>query len=286
MKGPLAGIRLIDCAQWIQGSMVGTILGDLGADVIKIEEPKQGDQMRGWLQSGFGAQTHWVERNYLFEVANRGKRSMTLNLRKEKGREIIYSLIRNADVFVHNWRGEDVPTRLKVDYDTLTKINSQLIYSHVSGWGSVGPDCTLPAYEPTAQARSGMCDLFRAPDSPPIIFPGGSGDITGATMAVVGILSALEARRRTGRGQRVDTSLLGSMLHLLAFQIGSLGIAGVEYPKRSRFTMGNQLWNHYKCADGKWITFAMTQPDRYWHNFCLAIGRPELEKNPIGNTRP
>jgi len=166
-----------------------------------------------------------------------------------------------------------------VDYDTLAKINPQLIYSHVSGWGPEGPDCTSPAYESMAQARSGMYDLFREPDSPPIIFPGGPGDIAGATMAVVGVLAALEARRRTGKGQKVDTSLLGSMLHLLSFQIGSLGIAGAVYPQRSRFTMGNQLWNHYCCADGKWITFAMTQPDRYWYNFCLAIGRSDLGKD-------
>ena len=280
MKGPLAGIRVVDCTQWIQGSMVGVMLADMGADVIKIEEPQQGDQTRGWLQSGFGAQTHQVQRNYIFEGANRGKKSMTLNLRKQKGREILHSLIRKADIFVHNWRGENVPRKLGADYDTLTKVNPQLIYSHVSGWGPKGADSGLPAFEPSAQARAGMYDLFRGPDSPPVIFPGGPGDITGATLAVVGILAALEARRHLGKGQKVDTSLLGSILHLLTFQLASLGVAQEIYPQRSRFTMGNQLWNHYQCADGKWITFSMSQPDRFWHNFCLAVGIPELETDP------
>lgn len=279
MKGPLAEIRVVDCSQWIQGGMVGVMLSDMGADVLKIEEPQQGDQTRGWLQSGFGAQAHKVERNYSFESANRGKKSMTLNLLKENGREIFYSLIRRADIFVHNWRGEKVPRKLGADYDTLAKVNPQLIYSQVSGWGPKGPDSGLPAFEPSAQARAGMLDLFRGPDSPPIIFPGGSGDITGATLAVVGILAALEARRHLGKGQKVDTSLLGSILHLLTFQLASFGIAHEVFPQRSRFTMGNQLWNHYQCADGKWITFSMSQPDRYWHNFCLAIGMPELEKD-------
>lgn len=280
MEGPLAGIQVIDCSLWFQGGMVGVMLGDMGAKVIKIEDPQQGDPARGWLQSGFGAQTHKVQRNYTFEGANRGKKSVTLNLRKEKGREIFYSLIRKADIFVHNWRGENVPRKLGADYDTLAKINPQLIYSQVSGWGPKGADSGLPAFEPSAQARSGMYDLFRAPDSPPTIFPGGPGDVTGAILAVVGVLAALEARQRLGKGQKVDTSLLGSILHLLTFQVASLGIAGEIYPQRSRFTMGNQLWNHYQCADGKWITFAMSQPDKYWHNFCVAVGIQELEKDP------
>ena len=280
MKGPLVGIRVLDCTQWVQGSMVGVMLGDMGADVIKVEEPERGDQMRGWLQSGFGAQTHKVERNYMFEVANRGKRSMTLNLRKGKGREIFYSLIRKADIFVHNWRGEEVSKRLEADYNTLAKVNPQLIYCQVTGWGPKGQDSEMPAYEPTAQARSGMYDLFRDPGSPPVMFPGGPGDITGSIIAVVGILAALGARQSLGKGQKVETSLLGSILQLLAFPIGSFGIAKEVYPQRSRFTMGNPLWNHYPCADGKWLSFAMAQPDRFWHNFCRAVGILELEKDP------
>jgi crotonobetainyl-CoA:carnitine CoA-transferase CaiB-like acyl-CoA transferase len=141
----------------------------------------------------------------------------------------------------------------------------------------------LPAYEIAAQARSGMVHVCREPDGPPIIFPGGVGDITGAAFAAIGILSGLVARGHLNRGQKIDTSLLGSLLQVVALQIGSSGIAGEIYPQRSRSRMGNPLWNYYKCADGKWINFAMLQPDKYWHNFCYAVGIPELEKDPRFN---
>ncbi len=280
MTGPLTGIRVVDCAQWVQGSMIGVLLGDMGADVIKVEEPEQGDQMRGWVQSGFGAQTHQVKRNYPYEVANRGKKSITLNLKMEKGREIFHALIKKTDIFIHNWRGEDIPKKLGVDYETLAKINPRLIYSEASGWGPKGPSANSPAFEPTAQARSGMYDLFAELNGPLPVFPGGAGDSVGAIMAVVGIVSSLEARHRLGKGQKVNTSLLGSILQLLAFQIGSFGIANEVYPRRSRSKMGNPLYNHYQCADGKWVTFAMMQPDRYWHNFCVAVDVTDLEKDP------
>jgi len=280
VKGPLEGIRVIECSQWIQGPMAGVMLADLGAEVIKVEDPGKGDGARGWLQSGFGTQTHVVERNYIFEGCNRGKRSITLDLQQNKGREIFYELVKRADIFLHNWRGESVAKKLGADYETLSRINPQLVYSHASGWGPQGPFREAQAYDLGAEARSGMLHLCRETNAAPVIYPGGIGDIIGSVTAVVGILAALMAKARLGKGQKVDTSLLGSLLQVLTLEICSSGIAGEEYPVRSRAKMGNPLYNHYPCGDGKWITFCMTQPDKYWHNFCEALGVPELEHDP------
>ncbi len=280
VKGPLEGIRAVECTQWIQGPMVGVMLADLGADVIKVEDPGVGDGTRGWLQTGHGAQTHKVERNYIFEACNRGKKSITLNLRTEKGREILYELVKRADVFLHNWRADSVAKRLRADYETLSKINPQLIYSHASGWGPEGPISELPAYDLGAEARSGLMHLCREPEGSPLVFPGGIGDIIGSITGVVGILAGLLARGRIGKGQKVDTSLIGSLLQVITLEICSSGIAGEEYPLRTRSRLGNPLYNNYPCGDGKWLTFCMTQPDKYWHNFCEALGVPELENDP------
>ena len=279
MNGPLEGIRVIECSQWIQGPMAGVMLADLGAEVIKVEDPKVGDGTRGWLQTGFGAQTHRVERNYIFEGCNRGKKSITLNLRQPKGQEILHQLVKEAQVFLHNWRGESVAKKLGADYETLSLINPQVIYSHASGWGPEGPLSESQAYDLAAEARSGMLHLCREPNAAPVVYPGGIGDIIGAVTAVAGILAALVSRDRLGKGQKVDTSLLGSLLQVLTLEVCSSGIAGEEYPLRSRSTMGNPLYSHYPCGDGKWLTFCMTQPDKYWHSFCQAIGAAELEKD-------
>ncbi len=280
LAGPLEGIRIIECTQWIQGPIAGVMLSDLGADIIKVEDYQAGDGTRGAIQSGIGAQTHQVERNYIFEACNRGKRSITLNLRQSEGRDVLYRLVAGADVFLHNWRGESVSRKLGADYETLAAVNPRIIYSYVSGWGPEGELRESQAYDLAAMARCGILHLCRQTDEPPVVFPGGIGDITGSMSGLIGILACLVSRDRTGKGQKVNTSLLGSLLQVLTLEIASSGVAGEEYPVRSRSRMGNPLYNHYACADGKWITFSMTQPDRYWHDFCAATGIAELETDP------
>lgn len=278
MSGPLSGIKVVDCAQWLQGGAAGATLADLGADVIKVEDPRGGDPVRGWLQIG-AAQTHKVERNYYLELTNRGKRSITLNLGKEKAREVIYKLIERADIFIHNWR-TGTPQKLGVDYETLCRCNSRLIYAEVTSWGTEGPLQAETAYEATAMARSGMLEMVRGRDMPPLIWPSGIGDLIGATTAVIGILAALQARQVLGRGQKVSTSLLASLIAIETAQFHAWLLAGAEFPKRDRATMGNPLYNHYRCADDKWLNLSMLQPDRYWPTFCQAMGLKQLEKDP------
>lgn len=278
MAGPLEGIRVVDCAQWVQGGTAGALLGDMGADVIKVEPPGTGDPIRGWLKIG-AAQTNVVERNYYFEVCDRSKRSITLDLRQPKGREVFYRLIKRADIFLHNWL-TGTPQKLGADYETLSRYNTKLIYAEASGWGPDGPLQSQAAFEPAAMARAGMLDMVAEPDMAPIVWPSGPGDIIGAIMAVVGILAALAARQRLGVGQKVNTSLLGSLITVQAAQFYSWLMAGSPFPKRARARMGNPLYSHYRCADGRWVTLSMLEADRYWSTFCQAMGIPELENDP------
>ena len=278
MAGPLEGIRVVECTQWVQGGTAGALLGDMGADVVKVEPPITGDPIRGWLKIG-AAQTNVVERNYYLELCNRSKRSITLNLRKQKGKDIFYSLIEKADIFLHNWR-LGTPEKLGADYETLSRYNPQLIYAEISGWGTKGPLREQAAYELAAMARAGMLDMVGEPDSAPVIWPSGHGDTIGAIVAVAGILAALTAQERSGIGQKVDVSLLGSLITVEAAQFYSWLLAGSPFPNRSRATIGNPLYSHYRCADGAWITLNMLEPDRYWSTFCRVMGIPELEHDP------
>lgn len=279
MSGPLEGIRVIDCSQWLQGALAGAMLGDMGAEVIKVEERVGGDPARGFVRIVATQVVQASRRNYIFEYCNRNKRGMTLDLGKEKGKGIIYRLVKKADIFLHNWR-LGVPQRLGMDYETLSRINPGLVYCQASGWGAKGPVSGQPAFEKVAQGRAGMMYCVGEPGMPPLFFASGLGDNIGGTVVVVSVLAALRSRERTGEGQQVDVSLLGSLLHIESAQICSLTIDGLEFPRRARANMGNPLYNHYQCADGKWINLAMMQGDRYWSAFCKTMGIEHLQKDP------
>ena len=278
MSGPLEGITVVECATWIFGAFGGCCLGDLGADVVKIEERVMGDPARGFRRiiAQYGVVS---ERNWAFECANRKKRSITLDLRKEDGKKILYELIKQADVFVHNFR-LDVPGRLGIDYETLSRYNPQLVYVEATGWGSKGPLRLHPSFEPVAEARAGWMYITGEPDMPPLRFVSGPGDVMGGIIVAQSILAALLARERLGIGQKVEVSLFGSLIFQLAGPVTTKLVTGEEFPRRARARWGNPLFNHYRCADDKWIVFAMAQADRYWPDFCKAVGIEELEKDP------
>ncbi|MBI4334573.1 MAG: CoA transferase [Chloroflexi bacterium] len=275
MSGPLDGIRVIECAIWIQGPTTGFMLGDLGADVIKIE-PLEGDPARGHTKIG---NLDISGRNYSFEFANRNKRSVALNLKSEKGREIIYRLIDRADVFLHNLR-LDVPERLGLDYRALSRRNPRLVYAQSSAWGPEGPDRGKAAFEVTAMARAGWHYYAGGPDMPPLWFISGLGDQLGGTYTVIAVLAALWERQRTGTGQMVDVSLLGSLIAGAGCAISTKLLNDVVFPRRDRSNVPNALYNMYKCADGEYIYLAMIQSDRYWHDFCKVMGICHLESDP------
>ncbi len=279
MKAALDGIRVVDWTIWQQGPYSTAILADLGAEVIKIEEKENGDPGRG-LASAAGSNTKSGGRNFYLESNNRHKKSVAVNLKSPEGREIVYKLVEKSDVFVQNFR-KGVAARMGLDYDTLRKRNPKIIYGSATGYGPEGPDSGEPSFDYLGQSRSGLLYAACGPrEMPPTYIVGGLADQMGAIMLSHGILTALLVRERTGVGQAVDASHLGSMMSLMGLNISSRLINGKEmmrYPRENSF---NPLWNHYRCKDDKWICLGMIQGDKVWKDFMKAVGLPHLIDDP------
>jgi len=273
MPMPLEGIRVVDWTIWQQGPVCSAMLADLGAEVIKVEERESGDPGRGIVRmSGIDVGSR---PNFYFEANNRNKKSLTVDLRQPEARELVHKLVAKSDVFVQNFR-KGVAARLGLDYATLRRHNPMLVYASATGYGPEGPDSGDPSFDYLGLARSGIMCAAGEPDMPPLAIAGGIADQMGAVMLAYGVLAALIARDRHGVGQQVDASHLGSMATLQGLSLSMRLMMGNAMPRTFRARAGNPLWNHYECADGKWIALAMIQPDRYWTHFAEAIGRPEL----------
>jgi len=274
MEGPLKGIRVLDWTIWQQGPVATVMLADLGAEVIKIEERDKGDPGRG-IAAAAGSDTSRGGRNFYFEANNRHKKSIALDLKRPEARDIVHRLAARSDVFVQNFR-KGVARRLGLDYDSLRAHNPRLIYANATGYGPDGPDSGEPSFDYLGQARSGIMYTQGVHSDEPIYTTGGIADQMGAIMLAYGVLAALLARERYGVGQQVDASHLGSMMALQGLNVTMRTIMGKEFAKNTREESFNPLWNHYRCADGKWLALAMLQPDRYWKDFCTTMGMPEL----------
>ena len=289
MSGPLEGIKVIDCGVYQAGPTAATILGDLGADVIKVEPCVSGDPGR-FIEVLF-LSTHGMHPGQIpkgvgeFEIWNRNKRSITLDLAKEKGREVFYRLVGTADVMINNWR-TGVAERLKVDYETLLQYNPKIVYGHISGWGTKGPESEEPALDFAAIARSGMAYQAGKSNDPPVLFVSGYADTTGGIILSQGILAALVARERQQVGEKVEVSLLGSLVAgLERLPVSTKAQSGLDMLRKDRAEIDNPLWNYYKCQDGKWISVAMAESDRYWSPFCKALSISEIENDPRFSNR-
>ena len=278
MASPLQGVRIIDWTIWQQGPQATAMLGDLGAEVIKIEQ-RGGEPSRAMMdiiQTMADVPDVW---NYYFEYFNRNKKSLTLDLKKPQAKEIVYRLVEKSDVFVQNFR-KGVAGRLQLDYATLSRYNPQLIYATASGYGPEGPDSAEPSFDYMGLARSGIMTVVGEPGQPPSNIRGGVADQMGAIMLSYTILVALLARERQGIGQEVHTSHLGSMMALQGLSVATAHAIGDEVTIRPRAEAGNPLWNHYQCRDGKWICLGMLEPARYWKDFCRALAIEKLEHDP------
>ncbi len=249
------------------------MLADLGADVIKLEERIGGDPGRGVLRAS-GIDLGSLP-NFYFEAHNRGKRSVALDLKKPEAKEIVLSLVDGADVFIQNFR-PGAAERLGLDASVLRARNSRLIYASGSGFGRKGPDAERPCMDYLGLARSGIMNAVGSPEDPPQSVQGAIADQAGATMLAFAIMTALFERERSGEGQEVDASLLGAMSWMQGLSVASRLMIGFEMIRFSRKSTFNPLWNHYCCADGKWIAFAMAQADRWWADLTRVIGAPEL----------
>ncbi len=278
MTGPLDGIRILECGGYLSAPSACYMLGDLGAEVIKIEDRIKGDPSRG-MSALFGRTMSLPGGlNILFETANRNKKSITLDLKKEKGKKLLHELIKSSDVFCTNYSLSAIE-KLKIDYPTLSQCNPKLVYAMATGYGTFGPDSRKRAFDTIAQARSGIMYAVGEPGSPPAQIAGPLFDQMTGTLLAYGILAALVERDKSGTGQKVEVSLLGSGLHLQAYNVNTVLLRDRPIPRPSRLKQRNALANHYECADGKWILFAEAQSDRFWHNFCYALGIEELEKD-------
>jgi crotonobetainyl-CoA:carnitine CoA-transferase CaiB-like acyl-CoA transferase len=276
MPLPLEGIRVLDWTIWQQGPICSLILSDLGADVIKIEARETGDPGRGVLRAqglDLGDRP-----NFYFEANNRGKRSLAIDVRKPRGRELVCRLVEKADVFVQNFR-PGAAERAGLAYADLRAHNPRLIYANGSGFGRRGPDAERPCMDYLGLARSGIMLAVGEPGSPPLAIQGAIADQMGGTMLAMGVLTALLTRERFGVGQEVDVSLLGAMSWLQGLSVSSRLMLGGEMPRFSRQFAFNPLWNHYRCKDDRWIALAMAQGDRFWKDFVGALGRPDLAED-------
>ena len=277
MPQPLEGITVLDWTIWQQGPACSAMLGDMGADVIKIEQRGTGDPGR-WMFVTAGQDTSHAP-NWYFESNNRNKRSITLDLKKPEGLQVVHELVKKADVFVQNFR-KGVADRLGLGYETLSEINPALIYASATGYGPEGPDSAEPSFDYLGLARSGIMNAIGEPDMPPLGVSGGIADQMGAIMMAYGVMTALVARERHGIGQELHASHLGSMMFLQALSVSRKLMAGSPMVRTHRSHAFNPLWNHYRCADDQWIALAMLQADRYWADVARLIGRPELATDP------
>lgn len=280
---PLEGVRVVELATWVAAPTCGAILAECGAQVVKVERMEtQGDGMRGWSVSDEGAPSPTY--NFLFDQANRNKRSVALNLRTPGGREALFRLLEGADVFLTNLTSPSLE-RLGLDPASLRERFPALVYAYLTGYGLKGPDRHRPGFDVLAYwARSGMQGVHGEPDAPPPLPHGSLGDFTSAVFLFAGILLALRERERTGRGRLVDVSLYHAGLWVLSQDHLAYFYTGRTVPRFSRHRPPNPLNNTYLCADGKWLQLCLFQSDRYWPGLCRALGLTGLLDDPRFST--
>jgi crotonobetainyl-CoA:carnitine CoA-transferase CaiB-like acyl-CoA transferase len=273
--GPLAGIKVVEMGVFVAGPAAAAVLGDWGAEVVKIENPEGGDPIRALM--AMGLVPFEPEINPALELDNRNKRSVTLDVQKPEGREVLLRLLRNSDVFVSNIRAQALE-RLRLGYRDLKAWNPRLVYATLSGYGTRGPDKDRAAFDYAAfWARSGAMASLGEPGGPPPTQRPAMGDHP-AGLALAGAISAaLYHREKTGEGQEIHLSLFQAGLWMMASDIETALITGLGYVPTGRL-VPNPLWNHYRARDGKWFHLVMLQADRYWPKFCAAIGEPDLAK--------
>jgi len=282
MSGALQGIRILEWASWINGPSAGAMLADLGAEVIKVEERIHGDPMRG-AETLYGSAMVTSGLNLGYELVNRNKKSIAVDMAKERGKEVIYRLARKSDVFLTNYR-KSLAAQLGVDYATLSQHNPQIIYAHTSGYGSRGPDSERRAFDFVGQARSGMMHNMGERGTPPALMVGAPTDQLGSTMLAYGILAALVARERSGIGQEVETSMIGAAMHIQVLPIGTYLLQGREMARHSRANTRSPFSNYYQCADGKWLLLSEPQVDRFQPQLFKALGIEQLQRDPKFDT--
>jgi formyl-CoA transferase len=266
--GALDGIRVIEVGTLISGPFAGRLLGDLGAEVIKVEPPDAPDPLRTWGQAELDGH------HFFWTVHARNKKAVTLNLREERGRELFLDLIEQSDIIVENFRPGTLE-KWNLGYDVLRERNPGIILVRVSGYGQTGPDAHLAGYASVAEAASGLRHLNGFPGGPPPRLALSLGDSLAGMFAVQGALAALYRRTVTGEGQVVDVALTESCLAIQESTIPDYDVGGVVRGPSGTRLEGIAPSNIYRTADGSWVVIAANQ-DTVFRRLCAAMGRPEL----------
>ena len=274
---PLDGIRVVDLSRVVAGPYCTMTLGDMGADVVKIEQPGRGDESRA-----FGPQFLGGESPYYLSI-NRNKRSCTVDLKHEAGRAVVRRLIAGADVVIQNFR-PGAAARLGLDYETVAARRPEVVYCSISGFGEGGPDADRPGYDLIVQGESGLMDLTGEADGPPTRIGTSIADLTAGMMAAQGILLALYARRTTGRGQHVRVAMLDAVASLLTYNAGNYFASGEVPTRRGNDHPSVVPYQTLRARDG-WMNLGIAN-DSLWVRYCDAVGRPDLRDDPRFATAP
>lgn len=267
---PLSGVRVLDLTRVLAGPMATCILGDLGADVVKVEEP-DGDHVRTLPPFYPGEQSHY------FLAINRNKRSIVVDVKTDEGRDLILDLAAHSDVVVENFR-PGVMKRLGLDFELLSQRKNDLILCSISGFGRSGPLRDAPSFDLVSQARSGVMSITGEPDGPPTKLGLPLGDLGGGLWAAIAILAALHRRERSGTAQHVDLSLLDGLVGLLGY-LGQLALMTGQSPGRVGSGHHHIVpYGRFETADG-YLVLAL-HVGTFWRKFCQAVGREDLITNP------
>jgi len=269
---PIHGVRVIEISSFITGPYAAMLLADLGADVIKIENPKGGDPFRTWTHGSYSPQ---------FRAYNRGKRSLTLDLKSPRGGEVLHDLLASADVLIENFR-PGIAERLGFGYDALAARYPRLVYCSVTGFGETGPYRSRPSYDTVGQGYSGLLRLLLNTENPRPVGPAFSDCITGV-FACYGILGALLAREQTGLGQKVELSMLSATLSFLIEPAVAYLSAGEVNDCFTRPRI-SQVYAA-ACADGKLLAIHLSSPPKFWESLADAIAMTELRRDSRFATR-
>src|SRR6266853_161135 len=269
-RPPLAGIRVLDLTRVLAGPFCSMILGDMGAEIIKVEEPGKGDDTRGWPPFAGGEATYFMS-------VNRNKKSLTLNMKAPDGQAILRRLLAKADVGLENFRPGTME-RLGFGYDVLRKTNPRLIYCSISGFGESGPESSRPGYDLIVQGESGVMDLTGFADGPPVKVGNSIGDLVAGMAAAQGVTLALLSRSKSGKGQKVEIGMLDVMASLLTYQAGLYWNAGGRPTRRGNQHPSIVPYEVFQAQDA-YMTLGVAN-NSLWERMCRAIGREDLARDP------
>lgn len=273
-----AGVKVVELAQWVFVPVAGATLADWGADVVRVER-LEGDAYRGLATQGIGTERAGV--NLSIALANRGKRSIAIDVQQAKGMAVLLELLEEADVFLTNLRPSALE-RLGLDAGTMRERFPHLVYGRGHGFGVRGPDADLPGYDSSAYfARGGLAHVLSPPDLDyPVTQRGAMGDRSGAMALAFGIAGALLRRYRTGEGSVVDVSLLATAMWTLSSDLLAALNGGEVSREATRGAFFNPLTSTYRTKDNRYVSLVFLQPDRHWADLCHALDRPDLAEDP------